>query len=73
MGLTRSEVAIIAEINMDAYASTIIKFKDSLKNAYHPQSVIINANVAKASHGHTKSVTLGGGRSFNKDAEFCSS
>jgi hypothetical protein len=61
LGFIRSEVVTIAEISIDAYASTTIKFKENLINAYQPQSVVINANIAKASHGQTKSVTLGGG------------
>jgi predicted phage baseplate assembly protein len=70
LGISRSEVAIIAEISMDAYASTIIKFRDNLKNSYQLQSVIINANVAKATHGHTKSVALGGGDPSKKMQSF---
>lgn len=59
--IIRSEIAIISEIMLDQYAHTVIKFKDSLQNKYRRDTVNINANVARATHGQTKTAILGGG------------
>jgi hypothetical protein len=59
-GLTFSEILIVAEIGVDN-GQTKLTFKDKLRNSYKRDTVILNANVARATHGQTKQLVLGGG------------
>ena len=68
-GSVESEVAEISEIShVNGY--TVIRFREDLKNAYKRDTVIINANLAKATHGETKTDVLGGGDPSKKFQEF---
>jgi predicted phage baseplate assembly protein len=59
--LVCSEISIIAEAEIDANTCTKITFEHCLQNRYVREGLVINANVAKANHGQTKALVLGGG------------
>jgi hypothetical protein len=63
-----NEVVSIKEIMVEGNSTKLI-FNSNLKNSYQSNGVIIYANVAKATHGETKSEILGSGdasKSFQK-------
>jgi len=61
LGLNRSEIAVISEIGIDESTRTTLTFEHNLEHNYKRDTVILNANVARANHGQTKEVVLGGG------------
>lgn len=59
-GVTACEMATIDEVRIeDGY--TVLELKRALKHKYLRDTVIINANVALATHGETKQEALGSG------------
>jgi len=68
-GSTENEVAEISDIrHVNGY--TVLRFKEDLKNRYRRDTVTINANLAKATHGEGKSEVLGAGDPSKKFQEF---
>lgn len=59
-GTMTSEVMTLAEVWVKQ-GYTVIRFTESLANTYIRSSVMINANVALATHGETVTETLGSG------------
>lgn len=59
-GVTESEILMIADITF-AEGYTTLEFRRALAHPYVRDSVIINANVALATHGETVRDILGGG------------
>ncbi len=55
-----SEVHVITGVTFDNYSTTLTLEKD-LENFYDRSSVIVYANIAKATHGDTKEETAGSG------------
>ena len=55
-----AEVLILSDI-VHAGGFTVLKFKYPLQNSYQRQSVVVNANVALATHGATVQEVLGNG------------
>jgi predicted phage baseplate assembly protein len=60
VGVIRNEVLFLKEIT-HANGFTILEFQTGLQYGYVRQSATINANVALATHGETKSQVLGSG------------
>jgi hypothetical protein len=60
-GIVLGEIAYIAKIEPIGDNKTKLSFKSKLKNSYKREGLILNANVAKATHGQTKTSVLGGG------------
>jgi hypothetical protein len=59
-GLTQSELLVISKITHE-HGLTSLTFNEGLKNSYERDTVTINANVARATHGETVSEVLGSG------------
>ncbi|MEZ5082197.1 MAG: putative baseplate assembly protein [Bacteroidales bacterium] len=59
-GIYNSEMKIIDEVILEA-GFTVLTFQEALENKYIRDTVTINANVAHATHGETKTETLGSG------------
>jgi hypothetical protein len=60
-GLTKSEIAVVSQIKWIDEFSTQISFVQNLEYRYKRDTVVLNANVAKATHGETKQEILGSG------------
>jgi predicted phage baseplate assembly protein len=62
IGVKASEVAALAEITHDtAQGLTTLTLATDLVNQYRRETVTINANVARATHGETVQEVMGGG------------
>jgi predicted phage baseplate assembly protein len=59
-GVFASESAILKEVVLEA-GFTVLTFTSVLVNSYVRNTVVINANIALATHGETVQETLGGG------------
>lgn len=59
-GITNSEIATISNIELDGLY-TKLTFEKNLDNSYKLDTVTLNANVSRATHGETKEEVLGGG------------
>ena len=69
LGLVVSEIAVIHKVGGDGYC-TRLAFSKNLVNKYKRDTVKINANVVRASHGETKSYVLGSGDPSHKQQSF---
>ena len=70
IGTTASEIAVISAIALIDEISTRLTFERKLENRYKRDTVIINANIAKATHGETKQEVLGSGDPSQQHQEF---
>lgn len=59
-GIYASETKILKEVILEA-GFTVITFEETLTHKYVRNTVTINANVARATHGETKTEVLGSG------------
>lgn len=59
-GTAASELITLQDVSI-VEGSTVLTFVDNLDNSYVRSSVMLNANVALATHGQTIQETLGGG------------
>jgi hypothetical protein len=66
---TVSEVMVIDRIESDGDSTTLI-FKSELQNVYQRDTVTINANVARATHGETVHEVLGSGSAAEAHQHF---
>jgi predicted phage baseplate assembly protein len=64
-----SEIATISNIELDGIYTLLI-FDRNLHNRYKRDTVVINANIAKATHGETKEEILGGGDPMQRQQFF---
>jgi hypothetical protein len=64
-GLTESEFATVSRFN-----NSEISFVENLRNMYRTDSVIMRANVVRATHGDTKKEILGSGDASQGEQEF---
>lgn len=69
-GVTAAEVATIAEVITEADAPTTVRFESVLSGIYDRATVSVLANVAEATHGETKTETLGSGDASKAFQEF---
>ncbi len=69
-GISKSEVATIAWVDPLYGICTRLILEDKLENRYKPDTVVINANVAKATHGETKEEELGSGDPLQAQQKF---
>src|SRR5215213_10232467 len=60
-GVILGEIAFIARIESDGDNRIKLTFQSKLNNSYKREGLILNANVARATDGHTKVSILGGG------------
>lgn len=68
-GSAKSQIAKIKKIeHVNGY--TVLEFEKDLKYTFERETVTINANLAAATHGETKSEVLGGGDPSKKMQEF---
>ena len=69
--LTKNEVAIISSIQPDPNNSKYIKliFTQDLDQKYKLDTVMLNANIARAIHGETKQEVLGSGDPSNREQQ----
>ena len=58
--ISSSEIATISNIELDGIYTTLV-FNDNLDNIYKRDTVVINANIAAATHGETMDEILGSG------------
>lgn len=68
-GIFNSEMKIIDEVLLEA-GFTVLTFQNALEYMYIRDTVSINANVAHAAHGETKTETLGSGNGSEKFQQF---
>ena len=66
---TVSEVVFLDKTEVKDDLTTLV-FTTNLKNVYHRESVTLNGNVAKATHGETRVEVLGGGDGSQEFQEF---
>ena len=64
-----SEVVVLDRSDSDDISTTLF-FSGELRNVYHRDTVVINANVAKATHGETKKEILGSGNGSKPFQQF---
>lgn len=69
-GIIKSEVARIAWVDPLYGISTRIVLEGKMENMYKPDTVVINANVAKAVHGETKEENIGSGDPLQAQQRF---
>jgi predicted phage baseplate assembly protein len=68
-GSAKSQIAKIKKIeHVNGY--TVLEFEKDLKYTFQRETVTINANLAAATHGETKSEVIGGGDPSKKMQEF---
>ena len=68
-GVTVTEIKVLKEITHYG-GFTVLEFDEDLDYSYRRDSVRVNANVAKASHGETIEEVLGGGDAAKTHQEF---
>ncbi len=68
-GIVESEIAKISSVIHDS-GHTILSLSASLQNRYKRDTVVINANVALATHGETRQETVGSGDPSKSMQEF---
>lgn len=68
-GITSSEIATISNIELDGLY-TKLTFEKNLDNSYKRDTVTLNVNVARATHGETKEEALGGGDPSKRQQQF---
>lgn len=62
-GVTKSEIAVISSIKLNKDLKSVVVFDSHLQFSYKRDSVIINANMVKATHGQSRETILGSGDS----------
>jgi hypothetical protein len=68
-GIYANETKILEEVILEA-GFTVITFEETLTHSYVRNTVTINANVARATHGETKTEVLGSGDGSKTFQEF---
>jgi uncharacterized phage protein gp47/JayE len=67
----QGEVAVIAAVGVDADGThTILDLREPLDGHYAPSTLLINANVARATHGETVNEVLGSGDATRANQAF---